>query len=287
MEKTMIIVNQSYYINHSSSSLKRSDDDFLEVLCAGSCHVNKKFFNRNKQGLGSYYIQYLVGGHMDVEADGELCRMEEGDMIVYAPNTPFFYAGDERTCYLWLHFTGRDADRIFAECGLQSKHIYHLGLQSALLSAFERMFAFFLKRERFLKLRLAQRTIKLLTDVAGMVEMTERSEGDERISQSIAFIHQNSARQWTVAELAHMVYLSEGHFRVLFQKHCGMSPRQYLISLRISNAKQLLEESSLGVGQIAEQVGFEDALYFSRMFHRVEGCSPRAYRERVANARKG
>ena len=59
----------------------------------------------------------------------------------------------------------------------------------------------------------------------------------------------------------------------------GRSPQQYLINLRLHNAQNMLLDTDLSVGEIARSVGYDDQLYFSRLFHRYFGTSPREYRE--------
>ena len=57
-----------------------------------------------------------------------------------------------------------------------------------------------------------------------------------------------------------------------------MSPMDYLQMIRIAKSKELLREN-MPVKVVAQRVGFQDALYFSKIFKKIEGCSPREYRE--------
>ena len=59
-----------------------------------------------------------------------------------------------------------------------------------------------------------------------------------------------------------------------------MTPQRYLTDIRLNQAKELLISSSLNVGEIAAIVGYENALYFSRVFRKYAGLSPSAYRSR-------
>ncbi len=77
-----------------------------------------------------------------------------------------------------------------------------------------------------------------------------------------------------VPELAAMCHVSEATFRRMFAKHCGMSPTEYINSLRIRRALVLLRDGSLDVAETAREVGFEDASYFSRFFKAHTGKSP-------------
>ena len=67
----------------------------------------------------------------------------------------------------------------------------------------------------------------------------------------------------------------------MFKKVANVTPNEYLISIRISNAKQLLSESNLSVAQIAEMCGFNDASYFSYYFKKTFGITPREYKENI------
>jgi AraC-like DNA-binding protein len=80
-------------------------------------------------------------------------------------------------------------------------------------------------------------------------------------------------------QLADSVALSPGYFSIVFKEHTGLSPIRYLNKIRIDHAKILLRNSALPIRQIAEDSGFEDSFYFSRLFLKETGMTPRDYRK--------
>ena len=86
------------------------------------------------------------------------------------------------------------------------------------------------------------------------------------------------ARRLTLGEIAAHVHLNPQSFSVLFKRETGQSVVDHLTHLRLEQAKCLLKDTSLPINQVAGQVGYEDPDYFSRLFHKVNGMSPRQYR---------
>ena len=68
-----------------------------------------------------------------------------------------------------------------------------------------------------------------------------------------------------------------------FTKHFGLSPKAYLTNLRIEKAKSMLL-STMSIRQVAEQTGFPDQMYFSRVFTNAEGITPSQYRQKHLDA---
>jgi AraC-like DNA-binding protein len=81
-----------------------------------------------------------------------------------------------------------------------------------------------------------------------------------------------------VDQAATMANLSRSYFRMLFQKHYGCSPREYLTRSRIRQAKEWMITSTLNISEISDRVGYASVHSFSRAFKHVEGVSPREYR---------
>ncbi len=83
----------------------------------------------------------------------------------------------------------------------------------------------------------------------------------------------------TVQQLAAQACLSEAHFAKQFQKKTGYAPIDYFIRLKMQKACELLSTSDLRIREIATALGYIDPYYFSRLFKKVMGVSPRAYRK--------
>lgn len=66
-------------------------------------------------------------------------------------------------------------------------------------------------------------------------------------------------------------------------RHIGTSPNEYLTKFRISQAVELIERSSLPVSAVAASVGYDDSLYFSRVFKKITGVSPSSYIKKSAS----
>ena len=79
---------------------------------------------------------------------------------------------------------------------------------------------------------------------------------------------------WICSFIVNKFYLSK-----IFKETYGTTVNNYLISKRITRAKQLLRFTDMTVDEIGVGVGMGDANYFSRMFRKVEGISPREYRK--------
>jgi AraC family transcriptional regulator of arabinose operon len=87
--------------------------------------------------------------------------------------------------------------------------------------------------------------------------------------------------------LAREVSLSPSRLAHLFKEEVGDSLTNMTLTLRLRQAARLLEHTPRGIGAIAEDVGFTSAFYFSRLFRRRFGMSPRDYRAAMAHNRTG
>lgn len=97
--------------------------------------------------------------------------------------------------------------------------------------------------------------------------------------RAIAYLHQNYARPLARWEIAEGIGVSEDYLSRVFNRELGISPWDYLNRYRISRARELLHLTHDSISRIGRRVGFSDPAYFSRVFHRITGLSPRAYRE--------
>ncbi len=78
-------------------------------------------------------------------------------------------------------------------------------------------------------------------------------------------------------EIANHLGISEVYLRKLFLSHCGTTPRQYILDLRLRKAKELLVDTPLSVCEIAEECGFSSVYHFCRTFKGREGQTPTQY----------
>ena len=84
-------------------------------------------------------------------------------------------------------------------------------------------------------------------------------------------------------QLAQKLSMSARNLQIKTKKHCAMSPNELIRSYRIQTAKSLLESTSMELSEIASQVGFGSASYFSKCFKDESGMSPREYRNSLKN----
>lgn len=102
----------------------------------------------------------------------------------------------------------------------------------------------------------------------------------DRIKKVEQYILEHISEDMTVAELAEYIYISTNHLTRLFKKETGKTPIDYITAVRMSMAKELLEKGEMRVSDIALKTGYDNYSYFSKVFKKYYGESPRAYRRR-------
>jgi transcriptional regulator GlxA family with amidase domain len=106
---------------------------------------------------------------------------------------------------------------------------------------------------------------------------------DFRVRHALRLLSEDLSRPLVLEEIARAVNLSAPRLRLLFKAETAMTPAQYLKSLRMQRAKELLddEETFLNVKQIMLRVGLKDQSHFVRDFRELYGHTPAEYRRRV------
>ncbi len=112
-----------------------------------------------------------------------------------------------------------------------------------------------------------------------MFDTSSRRRTDERMARVRAYLETRYAEPVGISDLAELVGMSEQRLSFCFNRAYGMRPMSFLIAQRLERAAQLLESDML-VKDVARAVGYEDPLYFSRLFKKHYGCSPSAMRRR-------
>ena len=121
-------------------------------------------------------------------------------------------------------------------------------------------------------------------------ELVERHRGaeagwsqavaDPPVRQAVAAMHEDCAHPWTLEELAGHAGLSRTVLAERFREAMGDTPLAYLRTVRMQKAMRLLAETDRTLEQVAQQVGYQDAFSFSKVFKRSVGMAPREFRRR-------
>jgi AraC-like DNA-binding protein len=219
-------------------------------------------------------------------------RVEKpGACILYTPPHAQWYTSElDEFNHNWFHMTGPDAVAVLKRHGLPLNTVFRphdTGFIAGELAAMQRekwrgdarwADAIALRLELFF-LHLARASQKS----AGGNLTRYKTDLREIFKALRVAIHENPTRAWRVPDMAKEVHLSPSRFAVLYREFFGTTPAQELIQARLDKATWLLMSTSMSVAAVAEDCGFNSLPYFSRLFRRRVGCTPREHGRRAAN----
>jgi len=118
---------------------------------------------------------------------------------------------------------------------------------------------------------------KLLTQIG--VDRVLPEQGDP-LERAMAYLNDRLDGSIKVPELAKLVGVSPSHLTAMFHRATGGGVLAHHSALRMARARQLLDGTLATISDIADEVGYDDPLYFSRQFRRFHGVSPTQFRQR-------
>lgn len=137
----------------------------------------------------------------------------------------------------------------------------------------------FFRRRRHARLRLENGSDQP-AEGPGIVPLDFNSPYDENIKKARDFILSNYHKPISPSDVAQAINVSPSWLSDFFKKGTGKTAIQYIHEVKIEHAKKLLQETKIGISEIAFQVGFDSDLHFRRVFHKIEKISPKEFRKK-------
>jgi AraC-like DNA-binding protein len=241
------------------------------------------YFERPK-GSRQLILILCVQGKGWVRLDRREYSITPGQLLVIRPNQPHSYGADSVqpwTIY-WCHAAGSVAEK-FGESliGENASPVLGIGDYPRLTTLFTEMLD---ELEHGCGLSHLLLSSSALSYLLALVWKFSRVQGENcidstvRVRQVAEQLRQHPERAVSVGALAAIANLSASHFCNVFKRITGFAPVEYLLHMRIQRACELLDTTDEPIKHIASEIGFSDPLYFSRVFTKVHGMSPSAYR---------
>ena len=230
---------------------------------------------------------YCIEGQGWYEIKGRRYEVGSNQYFILPANTPHTYAASEDnpwTIY-WIHFRGTLAGEYAAQA-LEPQTI-NPGMGSRIqhrIDMFEEIYNTLHTSLTIASIRYAMAVFHHF--IASLMYIREyRSVGSQQLGSSIVdstihFMRENIEKHLTLSDFAEYAGFSASHLSAMFKNETGHSPLYYFNLLKVRKACELLESTSMKLNQISFKIGITDPFYFSRLFSKMMGMSPKAYRTR-------
>lgn len=262
-----------YYYGNLKDSENKASKSYIQVNSVGIEMRRSEGIVIRENGRCDYHILYISDGNVEVFYQNNLYMLKSGEFIIYPPNEPQKYIRKAGSKTYWIHFNGFQAKEILNDCHLEYGVNRHGGYnRTAIENLFTRLVTVHPIKDEF---SYENGVLIMLLYELGKSGNTAQIR---QIEDCIAYLNKNynfDVRNETLAELCH---ISKSRFLALFKRYTGTSPQAYIAQLRIETARHILKHTDLSVKEVAETVGYSDPLYFSRVFKKHTGISPKSYK---------
>lgn len=223
------------------------------------------------QLLPYHELTVVIRGTLTYYIDGVEAALESGD-AVFGPRG----ARRERT------YTGQSAEYLSFNFQMDPPPSLPTVIRGAVTREVQLLIAAFDEFHTGFYLDDLRKTAHLLECILLSMEEGQRAARFNPLTRTILrHLHDNFRSRITLADISALTAFSPVYCDSVFRQETGRSIIDYLIDVRIGEAKKLLVESSVSMSRIAELTGFQDANYFSRVFKKRTGDTPSGYRKRL------
>lgn len=258
----------------------------LHITDIGYYPCAKHHFRERNEPISQFVFIYCVEGRGWFKINNERYQVEKNQCFILPAHTPHCYGSDEESPWTiyWIHFKGKVAER-YALNLLKPKEINPSVYSriSGRLELFEEIYHTFemgYSKENLLY------TCSAFHHFLGTIcyLQTYRRAANNQIEENLVdaaihYMQESISKKLTLAEIANHVGYSVSHFSSIFNEQTGYSPLCYLNQLKIQQACHLLDFTDMKINQVCYKIGIEDCYYFSRLFSKVMGMSPREYKK--------
>ena len=286
------LLYRRYKMYSNAGYLYSVDDDIVDmehpltVTCCGIYKLihRKVMCTSRPSGRLDYQLLYVVSGKAYFYFEEETLVVSAGHMVLYRPDIAqlyeYFLEDSPEVC--WVHFTGYEAEELLDKTGFSNTVSLYCGVSHGFQELFSQMIRELqLKRpcfEDLLPLYLRQLFTKIQRSCLEV--SSDHYRCSKEIASAIHYFNEAFSREISIENYALSQHMSVCWFIRSFKRYTGVTPLQYITTIRINKAKELLKDSGYSIQEIGSLVGYDNQLYFSRMFKKQTGCSPSQYREK-------
>lgn len=232
-----------------------------------------------------YLFHYVISGKGKLFANEQVYEITGGHGFLIVPGQITTYRADEQEPweYTWIEFDGLRAQESLRLAGISGAEPVYTPSGREAGEKLCRQMLYIVNNGTAKPMHLIGHGFLFLSQLvessAYRSSQNVRRLRDFYIKEALSFIESNFQRDITIEEIAAFCGLNRSYFGKVFRETMGESPQAFLLHYRMTRAAQLLKETRLSVGEIAQQVSYDNQLHFSRAFKNVHGVSPREYRQ--------
>lgn len=238
----------------------------------------------------NYVLHYISKGKGKFYYQNQVISLQEGDLFLLKPNEVTFYQADAENpwSYYWIGISGNKTDDYFRFSTIQDTGYLRQQQTTSTKKIGQLIIALLEKAES--KEHSTQNHLELLSHAYQLLfvlsqlapnknrKLLSQSEELCRECQRILHKHYN-VDGLSISTIAAELNVNRSYLTTRFKQYYHLSPKDYLLQIRMQRAKQLLESTQESIKVIAYSVGYKDPLYFSKAFKEFYKKSPSAYRK--------
>lgn len=250
-------------------------------------HTTPVIETPHPEGRNDYQLLYIASGkgYFYFKGSKEPTVVTKGNMVLFRPKEPqvyYYYAVDKTEVY-WVHFTGWKVEEYLERYELpKEENVFFTGVSPDYPWIYNQIIRELqLQRENYEDMiRLFLRHIFLTINRYIKEGKQTKNDTINDIERAVHYFNENYSKPISIEQYASEHLMSVNWFIHNFKNVMKVPPMQYIVSLRIAAAKGYLENSNKNITEIANTIGYDNALYFSRLFRKYTGVTPSEYRKR-------